>query len=329
MNKIKLARKTIPLAIATMVVSVFSSISLAEKPTEKSLLWEITGPGITQPSYLFGTIHAICPTQAQLSQPVKTALAKTEQLYLEVDFDDPSLASSNQELTKLPPGKTLKTLLGNKNYAKVKEFFWENGQISLDDYINVKPYAVNQLSIDVLLKCKSVAIDSILFKNAQERRVEVLGLEELQNQASAVDKSFTDESSAAGLIALANNPEPQRQLFQQLISYYLAQDIVSIREFFNVPAAETGKTVGDNFIDSRNQNWIPKILQAAKTKPTFFGVGFGHLGGDRGVISLLRDRGYTVKPIQNLASLSTAWESPQKVVLQPSGNNLQHRKPAW
>jgi hypothetical protein len=329
MNKIKLARKTIPLAIAAMVVSTFTSTSLAQKPTEKSLLWEITGPGITEPSYLFGTIHTICPNQAQLSQPVKTALAKTKQLYLEVDFDDPSFTNTFQSVSKLPPGKNLKTLLGAENYPKVKQFFQQNAQISLDNYIDLQPFYLLPFQSNALLKCNTVAIDHILLKNAQERRVEVLGLEEIQTQASAINQSFNDESDAAALIALSNNPEPQRQVFKQLISYYLAQDIVSLKEFFNVPAAETGKTLGDTLIDNRNQNWIPKILQAAKTKPTFFGVGAGHLGGDRGVISLLRDRGYTVKPIQNLASLSTAWESPQKVVSQPATNNQQHIKPAW
>jgi uncharacterized protein YbaP (TraB family) len=35
----------------------------------------------------------------------------------------------------------------------------------------------------------------------------------------------------------------------------------------------------------------------AKKESTFFAVGAGHLGGDQGVISLLRKKGYTVKPI--------------------------------
>jgi uncharacterized protein len=329
MNKIKLARKTIPLAIAAMVVSTFSSPSLAEKPTEKALLWEITGPGITQPSYLFGTIHTICPSQAELSQPVKTALAKTEQLYLEVDFDDPSFTSTFQSVSKLPPGKTLKTILGDKNYPKVKQFFEQNAQISLDNYIDLQPFYLLPFQSNALLKCNTVAIDRILLKNAQERKVEVLGLEEIQTQASAINQSSNDESDAAALIALANNPEPQRQVFKQLVSYYLAQDIVSMREFFDVPAAGTGKTLADTLIDKRNQNWIPKIIQAAQTKPTFFGVGAGHLAGDRGVISLLRDRGYTVKPIQNLANLSQGWKKPQKVVPQPVRDNQDYKKPAW
>ncbi|WP_181256715.1 TraB/GumN family protein [Merismopedia glauca] len=337
--KISLAWKTIPLAIAAMVVTVLSNTSLAEKPTEKSLLWEITGPGITQPSYLFGTIHTICPDRAKLSQPVQTALARTKQLYLELDLDDPNFTSTVQNNTKLPPGQTLKTLLGDQNYGKVSLFFQQNSQISLDNYLNLKPFFLTKLSTDALLKCNTVAIDSVLLNNAQERQVEVLGLEEFQDQVNAVDKSGSDETVAAQVLYLVNNKEQVRQIHEQLISYYIDGDIVSIREkFFNAPAAEKGKTIGDTLIDSRNQTWIPKIVQAAKTKATFFGVGSGHLAGDRGVISLLRDAGYTVKPIRNITHLSTVnspvervsgWASPQEVGSQQGTDNQQHKKPAW
>jgi uncharacterized protein YbaP (TraB family) len=40
------------------------------------------------------------------------------------------------------------------------------------------------------------------------------------------------------------------------------------------------------------------IAAAAAKEPTFFAVGAGHLGGNTGVIALLRKQGYTVKPVQ-------------------------------
>ena len=32
-----------------------------QKPDEKSLLWRISGNGLTKPSYLFGTMHLALP----------------------------------------------------------------------------------------------------------------------------------------------------------------------------------------------------------------------------------------------------------------------------
>ncbi|MEM9931704.1 MAG: TraB/GumN family protein, partial [Bacteroidota bacterium] len=50
----------------------------------------------------------------------------------------------------------------------------------------------------------------------------------------------------------------------------------------------------------RNENWIPQIL--AKIKDTeaqtkLFAVGAGHLGGEKGVIALLRKEGLKVEPV--------------------------------
>ena len=51
-------------------------------------------------------------------------------------------------------------------------------------------------------------------------------------------------------------------------------------------------------IYGRNTNWaglMPAIMQQA---PTLFVVGAAHLPGSRGVLGLLRAKGYTVEPMQ-------------------------------
>ncbi|MCA6473216.1 MAG: TraB/GumN family protein, partial [Chitinophagaceae bacterium] len=51
---------------------LFSSVpSPAQEKKNNALLWEISGNGLTQPSYLFGTIHMICKEDFVLSDIVK------------------------------------------------------------------------------------------------------------------------------------------------------------------------------------------------------------------------------------------------------------------
>jgi uncharacterized protein YbaP (TraB family) len=54
----------------------------------------------------------------------------------------------------------------------------------------------------------------------------------------------------------------------------------------------------EELLDKRNAAWIPVIEKAAREKATFFAFGAGHLGGDKGVINLLRRSGYTVRPLR-------------------------------
>ena len=49
---------------------------------------------------------------------------------------------------------------------------------------------------------------------------------------------------------------------------------------------------------NRNRRWIPVMESAMQSGKIFFAVGAGHLGGPKGIINLLREKGYTVKGIK-------------------------------
>jgi uncharacterized protein YbaP (TraB family) len=54
----------------------------------------------------------------------------------------------------------------------------------------------------------------------------------------------------------------------------------------------------DIMLTERNQSWIAGIEAAAKETPTLFAVGAAHLGGETGVINLLRKKGYKVEAVK-------------------------------
>src|SRR5688500_11553011 len=58
------------------------------KQGDNTLLWEISGMGITEPSYLYGTMHIVCEEDAKMSEGLKNAIAKSKQVFFEIDMDD-------------------------------------------------------------------------------------------------------------------------------------------------------------------------------------------------------------------------------------------------
>lgn len=62
-----------------------------------SPLWEISDKGMEKPSYLFGTLHLICPEKFSFPGTWITSFEKTEQLILEIDFSDPGLMQEFQQ----------------------------------------------------------------------------------------------------------------------------------------------------------------------------------------------------------------------------------------
>ena len=74
--------------IKKILVGLLAFAGIASN-AQNSLLWKISGNGLSAPSYLYGTIHITC--DATLDAATRSAMDKTQQLYLELDMDDESM----------------------------------------------------------------------------------------------------------------------------------------------------------------------------------------------------------------------------------------------
>ena len=98
---------------------------------------------------------------------------------------------------------------------------------------------------------------------------------------------------------MVGNPAEVQAEFNSLLTAYKTHDLAKMQSLI-----KTSRFSGDTdefeetLLNARNANWIPVIEKAAKTKPTFFAFGAGHLMGEKGVVALLRKQGYTVRGIE-------------------------------
>jgi uncharacterized protein len=76
-----------------------------------SLLYQVTGKGISKPSYIFGTFHAICPTEMVPFESLDRYLDESDQLMMEIDMDDPAEMMAMTKGVMIPGGKTIKDFL--------------------------------------------------------------------------------------------------------------------------------------------------------------------------------------------------------------------------
>src|SRR5690348_6382215 len=58
------------------------------KAGQNTLLWRISGNGLSRPSYLFGTMHMICASDIDISDSLRAAIREADKVYLELDMDD-------------------------------------------------------------------------------------------------------------------------------------------------------------------------------------------------------------------------------------------------
>src|SRR5262245_17419235 len=89
---------------------------------KNTLLWEITGPDQSTPSYLFGTMHLLCPEDAQLSDSLRYSIESTKQVYFEIDMDDMMETMSALKYLNMNDNIKLSDLLAPDEYKRVRTY---------------------------------------------------------------------------------------------------------------------------------------------------------------------------------------------------------------
>ena len=263
---------------------------------EKSLLWKISGNGLKEPSYLFGTIHITC--DATLDANTIKALENTKQLYLELDMDEKSMQMQMMKYMMMKDGVKLSTLLNTDDFQTVDEFLKKNINMSAKMFDSFKPFMVTTMLYPKMLDCPFQSFENELMKATKEQKEEVFGLESVEDQMKVFD-NISYEIQAEELVKMAkNNLEKDKEELAKMMEIYKNKDIEGMLKMME---DSENKITADNqefLLNNRNRNWIPVMVKTMKEKPTFFGVGAGHLAGDEGVIILLRKQGYKVESIK-------------------------------
>lgn len=260
------------------------------------MLWEISGRGLAKPSYLFGTIHLICPTDFSISDSLKSTLARTQQVALEMDMDDPDMMAGMMKTMNMTDGNELKKLVTASEYERLNRFFTDSVHVGLAMFERAKPFILMGPLFNALLDCQPQSYEMALVELAGKQKSEVIGIETLEEQMAIFD-TIPYKDQAKMLLTLIDSLPSAKKEFRSLVALYKMQDIsklydLTMKSDFGMDGNE------EVMLFARNQKWIPRIRRIASAKPTFFAVGAAHLGGERGVIALLRKEGFQVRAVK-------------------------------
>ena len=232
---------------------------------ENQLLWEISGKGMEQPSYLFGSFHSNDKRLFKLADSTFLALQNAELIALETDifsmFNTWDTRSSAVDFSYDNTGtpyvsspEASETMYGNEDgMPQFLDAFFE--QFCYNAGKNFAPLE----SVDFQLN---------LWENMQ----------------------LPDFSRIRFENVLMNN--------EDILDAYLMGDIYTLDEILRsslsfYPGSYKKLITDRNFNMARN---LDSLIQSSQG--VFCAVGAGHLPGALGVINLLRNRGYTLRRVQ-------------------------------
>ncbi len=265
--------------------------------TQNSLLWVVSENGLEKPSYVFGTIHLISQKDFEIPDTLNSLINKCDQITFEVNMDE--MSDQNNILSVLMKsvmenGTTLKDLLSDEEYKKIEVRFDEIG-LPLYMVERIKPMILSvMLSSDLSASSEAMAsYEMRIMQMTKKMNKKINGLESLDFQMSMFDSipySVQAKMMMSSLDEAAHSDE-----FDDMVKLYKKQDIDNMSQM--VISNDIFKPYEDLLIKNRNTKWIPIMKTQMNEQQTLFAVGAGHLGGEFGLISLLRKEGYNVQPI--------------------------------
>ena len=288
---------------STVLVSLVALACAGQGADAKSLLWKITGPGIEKPSFLFGTIHAICRDDATLSANLEKVIRECDEVYFEVDMDNLFEMLMAARKMKMRGDTTLRDLLSEEDYLKVKDYFsGRQTPLPFSMLETYKPILAAAMLEQSAMTCESTAMEQVILLEAKSFEKEVKGLESLSYQASVLD-SIPYQLQASQLVEQIdkmNRGESNESEMEKLFAAYKAQDLAALEQLLIHSESGIG-AFADVMLFNRNRNWVNKLRELLPKKSLLIAVGAGHLPGEQGLIELLRKEGYQLTPVENRA----------------------------
>ena len=268
-----------------------------DKPlsTNHSLLWQISGNGLKQTSYLYGTIHVISNEDYFLGKNVKKKLEKSSELIMEMDLNNIDVASLTM-LSLLDSGKTIKNYMSDSDYQMIQAFMLDSIGIKKYTfemfYAKLKPFYLEQLIFIKHLGEEKESYEDNFKKIAEAKNIKITGLETLSEQLQFLEE-IPLEIQLKSIIKTIKEYSAETKELDKLIQDYKSQNLDALTASFQ----DEDSIWKEKLLDKRNSSWIPKIKNAIFQNSCFIAVGAGHLGSENGLIELLKKQGFNVEPI--------------------------------
>jgi uncharacterized protein YbaP (TraB family) len=274
---------------------ILPSSMLSHGQTEKALLWRISGKNLERPSFLYGTIHMICPEDLKIGDSLRKSVGDAERLYLEIDMDTPGMMLKTMKLSMLESG-TIKDLMNPVDYQRLESFMKDSIGMPMFLLNKMKPFTIMSMMYTKILPCnKSASYEESLMKLAKKQNKQVMGLESIEDQMAIFDQ-IPDTMETRMLMSLIDDFHGQKAAFADMVSTYLQKDLNKLGQMIGESPDIDG--FEDLLLAKRNRKWIPVMMKEMKQSSCVFAVGAGHLPGEDGVINLLRNEGFIVSPVE-------------------------------
>jgi hypothetical protein len=294
--------KTLSVLLLLLLPAV--AASAAEVPFGQGLLFRVETPGVPA-SHVFATMHSNDDRVLAMPLAAIEAFDRADRLLLELDNTDRGLPP---ELVRrylvLGDGRDLPQLIGREAFAEAARI-GADYQFFPADLARLNPIALILVlarpAQEVLRQRQGWAIlDQALENEARALGKPVHALETAEEQLRYLT-ALSEAQQVKLLVHVLDEFEAEMSQFQDLLRYYLLHDLAGLFRTMEAEGRELDRLLQADYyerlVNERNRVMAERMQRHLVRGSAFVAIGAGHLPGERGVLSLLQQRGFTVTPV--------------------------------
>jgi len=304
-------KSCLPVLLWLMLAALFPIHTSAADTTNSSgqegIYWRISQDG-RDAGFLLGTIHSEDPRVVDFSEALIAELSSCEVFAMEMVPDLPTLKKLTEYMHYQEQDRLL-SLLGQERFDRAM-LALNSYQVPNDWKSRMKVWAV-MMTLSVPAPQTGFFMDLSLSLRAAGSGLQVTGLETLEQQLQFLEKMPLDFQIELLDHAL-DDYQRVGEIHEEMVQVYLQNNLNTLdalsEQQFAVLDPEITRYFTDLGIAARNRQMAATVLPQLAENRVFIAVGALHLGGEEGLINLLRQGGYQLtalpmpfKPEQNSA----------------------------
>ena len=250
---------------------------------------------------MLGSIHLFRKENYPLNPKIENAFEQSDVLAVEANITDVGRVDVGRlmEIAFYPEDETLEKHVSKETYEFVKK---KLGGLGIPpELINKqKPWflaaTLESLELLKLGYTPDSGIDMYFLSKAKGKK-RIVELESLDDQLNLLSR-LSDQDQELFLLSTVKDLDVLSKDMDQLINAWTSGETRSMESILTKSLTEDRRltSIYEKLVYERNGNMTLRIEDLLRTKETCFViVGAGHLVGDRGIVEILKRKGYLVE----------------------------------
>jgi uncharacterized protein YbaP (TraB family) len=300
--------KTHPIKLLSFLTALgglflFNALQAQNTSPGAGNFYAISGNGLRDTSWLFGTYHLVNSSYLEEVPPVQASFTKAKGVVVEIVIDSSQLAAV--KAMGMLKNKTLSGLLDKPFSDSLDKELQTSIGVGISRLDQLKPMNVSLiLSVVYLMRnnrekldhYKGSSLDTHFAAEGKKAMKPITALETVEEQMNLLFNKTTDEEQASQLKLFIRYKNEVVPMGDEMLQCWFKHDLNGMYSVYKRSVAFSGER--DDLVKNRNNKWMKQLPGLLSKESQFIAVGALHLAGPDGLVKQLEQLGYTVTPVK-------------------------------